>query len=32
MAKAYHSLDVGLDFHSSEELPNEMRSILLLDI
>jgi len=32
MAKAYHSVDIGLDFHSTEDLPNEMRSILLVDI
>jgi len=32
MAKAYHSIDVGLKFHSTEDLPKEMRSILLVDI
>jgi len=32
MAKAYHSLDVSLKFHSSEDLPKEFRSIFLIDI
>lgn len=32
MAKAYSSVDIGLDFHSTEELPEEMRSILAIQI